>query len=188
MKAYVNPAVFFDRDGIIVKSVNGEAPTKVSEMELIGESIPVILDLQNKGFKIIIVSNQPDVALGIIDETTKNTLINKFEKLLKEKEMHLDGIYYCFHHERGKVIKYTKDCTCHKPKPGMLLKAVRVYKIDPSRSYIVGDRASDIVAGKKAGVKTILLDPENSQKDYLLLHSVKPDYIIKRIEEILNVI
>lgn len=180
-------AVFFDRDGIIVKNVDGEAPTKVADLELIPEVIPVIQIFQKKGFKIIIISNQPDVALGIIDETTKNSLVKKFKKLLKEKGILVDGIYYCFHHPKGVVKKYTLDCSCHKPKPGMLLKAEKSLNLDMSKSFIIGDRASDIVAGKKAGVKTILLDPENAQKDYLVLHKVKPDYTIKRIREALEI-
>lgn len=184
----VKRAVFFDRDGIIVKPVNGEAPTKVSDLELISETIPVIFRLQKMGYKIIVVSNQPDVALGVIDEKTKRGLVKKFEKLLKEARVKVDTIYYCFHHTKGVIKKYTRNCSCHKPKPGMLLKAKRAFDLDMGISFIVGDRASDIVAGKKAGVRTILLDPKNAQKDYLTLHNIKPDYTINSIKETLKII
>ena len=177
-----------DRDGIIVKNINGIAPMKPSEMELISESIPLIKKFQKSGYKIFIVSNQPDAALGIINETTKKALVKKFKDLLKNNDLTLDGIYYCFHHPKGVVKKYTKDCDCKKPKPGLLLKAIHNHRINPKGSFIIGDRASDIKAGGLAGVKTILLDPENSENFYLQEYGVKPDFVIKTLSEALNII
>ena len=188
MKSPLNSAVFLDRDGVIVKPVDGEAPTRISDLELIPEVIPVIFKLQKRGYKIIVVSNQPDVALGIIEEETKQGLVKKFEQLLQENNVKLDAIYYCFHHERGIVKKYSVNCSCHKPKPGMLLKAQKTFNLDMNKSFIIGDRASDIVAGGKAGVKTILLDPENAQDNYLSLHNIEPDYTISNIAEALKII
>lgn len=184
----MNKAVFFDRDGVIIKKIAGEAPTKISDLELIPEAIPVISELKNKGYKIIVVSNQPNVAQGIITEEVNNGLVKKFEKLLKENNINVDGVYYCFHHERGVVKKYIRICNCKKPKPGMLLKAMRDHKIDPKESYMVGDRALDIKAGSLAGVKTILIDPENSEKFYLLEYKAKPDFVIKKLTNVLNII
>ena len=180
-------AVFFDRDGILVKNINGEAPKRVYDLALITETIPVILDLQKKSYKTIIISNQPDMALGNINERVRKGLVKKFEKLLKGANIPMD-IYYCFHHPDGIVEKYRKICNCRKPKPGMILKAIKKYNIDAKRSYLVGDRATDIKAGNLAGIKTILIDPENLERNYLLQYKVKPDFIIKKIDKILNII
>ena len=184
----MNKAIFLDRDGVIVKNVGGEAPLRVSDLELIPETILVILELKKRGYKIIIVSNQPNYAQGMISEGTKTRLVKKFEKLLKENSLDVDAIYYCFHHPQGVVKKYSKYCDCKKPKPGMILKAIKKYKIDPTKSYIAGDRATDIKAGNSAGVKTILLDPENAEVNYLLEYQVNPDFVVKKITDILNII
>ena len=184
----MNRAVFLDRDGVIVKNIDGEAPTRVSDLELIPQIIPIIFRLQKRGYKIIIVSNQPNVAEGIITEETKNGLIKKFKKLLKESKISVDSIYYCFHHPRGVIRKYAKDCDCKKPKPGMLLKAIHDHKIDPAESFFIGDRASDIKAGSLVGVRTILFSQEGSEQDYLLMYRVKPDFIVKELIEVIGII
>ncbi len=180
-------AVFLDRDGIMVENVNGKAPIKASDLKLINISIQVIKRLQKKGFKVIVVSNQPDIALGLISEKIKIKLVKKFKELLLKKNIKID-IYYCFHHIQGINIKYKKNCTCHKPKPGMLLKAIDKYNIDPKLSYMIGDRASDIKAGNLAGVKTILFDPNKQEKKYLEEYRAEPDFIINEINEVLNII
>ena len=180
-------AIFFDRDGVIVENIDGEAPPKKEDLKLNLESVPVMKGLLQKGYSIFVISNQPDVALGKINENVKKALLKKFRELLGENNISAN-IYYCFHHPRGIIKKYAKDCDCRKPKPGMLLKAIHDYKIDPSKSFIIGDRATDVKAGSLAGFKTILLDPENSEENYLLEYKVKPDFIIKRMSDVIRVI
>lgn len=180
-------AVFFDRDGVIVKNVDGEAPKKVDDLKLNLESIPVMKRLKEKGYNVFVVSNQPDVALGKINENIKKILIKKFAELLRKKNIST-SIYYCFHHPRGVIKKYTKDCNCRKPKPGMLLKAIHDHKVDTSKSFIIGDRATDIKAGNLAGVKTILIDPGNSEQNYLMQYQIKPDFTIKKLSEVIRII
>ena len=184
----MNRAVFFDRDGVIVKNVDSEAPRKVGDLRLNLESIPIIKALQQRGYNIIVVSNQPDVALGKIDEKTKKSLIKIFKQLLKKHRISSLGFYYCFHHPQGVIKKYTKDCNCRKPKPGMLLKAIRDWKIDPAKSYIIGDRATDIKAGSLTGIKTILIDPRNSEVNYLLQYNVRANFRIKKLSDALDII
>ncbi len=183
----MNKAVFFDRDGVIVKNVDGVAPMKPENLELILESVPIIKKLQKKGYAVVVISNQPDVALGKINENTKEELQKKFEALLKKNSISA-SIYYCFHHPQSVVKKYSIDCDCRKPKLGMLIQAIHDHKIDPSRSYIVGDRVTDIKTGILAGVKTILFDPKNSEQDYLLRYQVKPDFIIKKLSDVMGII
>lgn len=179
-------AVFLDRDGIIVKPIQEEAPQKVQDLKLIPQIIPIIKKLKDLGYLIIVVSNQPDIAMRKITEKTRLNLENKFTRLLEEKTINIDAIYYCHHHPESTIEKYAKNCDCRKPKPGMLLKAAKKFNIDLCTSFLVGDRASDIKAGDLAGVETILFDPKNLQKKYLVENIVKPNIKIKSLPEILS--
>lgn len=102
--------------------------------------------LRRLGFKLIMVTNQPDVALG---RTSKEFVDAVNEDLARD--LRLDGIEVCFHDDQA-------DCECRKPKPGMLLHAAAKYRIDLSASIIVGDRWRDIEAGRRAGCRTVFVD------------------------------
>src|SRR3989338_10206021 len=182
------PAIFFDRDGIIVKPVGGEAPVKPEDMELIDGILPVILKSRKSGYLIFVVSNQPDIALGLINEKTRNSLEKKFISLLKEQNIKMDKIYYCHHDENGTNPAYAISCDCRKPKPGLLKKAAKEFEVDLKNSFMIGDRASDIKAGQSYGVKTILYDPLNSQEKFLQRHNINPDFCINKLAEILELI
>lgn len=181
-------ALFLDRDGIIVKPVQQEAPLSPKDLYLIPSIIPVIKKARKLGFLIIVVSNQPDIALGKISEATRLALEKKFTDLLQKKRLEVDGIYYCHHDPKGTNPKYSKICKCQKPKPGMLLRAMKKFHINAPGSFMVGDRASDIKAGLTIGVRTILFDPLNLQEKYLKEHKVKPDYKINSLPQIVPLI
>lgn len=181
-------AVFLDRDGIIVQLVNGEAPQTPEQLALIEESILVIGESKKRGFLVIIVSNQCDIAKGVINKETRLALEERFRDLINQTGLPIDAIYYCHHHPEGVVPEYTQDCDCRKPKPGMLLQAAQDFDIDLKKSYIVGDRASDVKAGKTAGTKTILFDPGNTQGKYLEELEVSPDHRVQSLLEISKII
>lgn len=182
------PAVFFDRDGIIVKPINGEAPTTLEQIELLPDIITVIKGAKEKGYLVFVISNQPDIALGLIDEKTKDEMESKFVDLLKNQSVEMDRIYYCRHDKNGTNPKYSTDCDCRKPKPGLLILAKKEFSVDMEKSFMVGDRASDVKAGKLAGTKTILFDPQNLQEEYLKEHKIKPDFEIEELWQILQII
>lgn len=184
----MNKAFFLDRDGIITKTVNGDAPKRLQDLSLIREIIPVIKGAHSKEYINIIVSNQPDVAQGHISEKRCRALEIRLEELLKNHELPVDAIFYCHHHPEGVIAKYAIDCDCRKPKAGMLLRATKKFNIDLKKSYFIGDRASDVKAGKDAGVRTILFDPQRWQEPYLREHNVKPDYTINKLRQALNII
>lgn len=181
-------AIFFDRDGIVIKPIDSEAPTDPKQLKIFPEIIPVIKRARELNYLIFIVSNQPDIALGLINEETKNKLEEKFIKLLKAKGIVMDEIYYCHHHPNGRNPRYAKKCDCQKPKPGMLLNAIKRFNIDPKNSFMIGDRASDIKAGESAKVKTILFDPDKTQTEYLNFHQVKPDFKTNSLSKISEII
>lgn len=182
------PAIFFDRDGIIVEPINGEAPTTPQELQLIPDIISVLKKSKERGYLVFVVSNQPDIALGLIDEKTKNALEKRFIKLLKDQDIRMDRIYYCRHDKNGINPKYLLDCGCRKPMPGMLQKAKAEFNVDMEKSFMIGDRASDIKAGILAGAKTILFDPNDLQRNYLIEHKIRPDFEINDLRQILQIV
>lgn len=181
-------AIFFDRDGIITRTVNNEAPTRVCDLRLIPEIIPIIKNAKKLGYTIVVISNQPDAALGNISNKERLALISKFRLIIHQFNLPINEVYYCFHHPKAIIAKYIKKCSCRKPSTGMILKAAKKYKIDLSRSFTIGDRASDIKSGSDAGTTTILVDTNNSQASYLKELKIIPDYVVKQTREILPLI
>ncbi len=152
-------AVFLDRDGVI--TVDCGYPNKLSDMELLPGAGEAITKLNKAGFIVIVVSNQSAVARGYCEEEAVLRFHKKMINALNDLGAIIDDIYFCPHHPEGKVDRYKKICHCRKPEPGMLKEASVKHKIDLKNSWMIGDRDSDIAAGKSAGCKTILIN--NSQ-------------------------
>jgi len=152
-------AVFLDRDGVI--NENGpriDSPEKLIMLPGVPESIK---KLNEAGYLTIIVTNQPEIAKGFFTVDDLNQVNEHLGKLLAEKGAHIDHIYFCPHHPEsgfpGEIPELKMKCACRKPEPGMILKAMKDFGIDATKSWMVGDSKADIIAGQKAGVKTILL-------------------------------
>lgn len=145
-----SPAVFLDRDGVLVRSnVEGGKPVAVrtlEELELLPGVPEAVGALRRAGFLTVVITNQPDVGKGLIRDSVVTAMHTQLRKLLP-----LDDIRVCPHRQ-------DENCLCRKPKPGMLHDAAAALGIDLSESYMIGDRESDIVAGRKAGCYTILVD------------------------------
>ncbi len=152
----INRAVFLDRDGVVIQEPPHYA-YRPDQLKLIPRTIEAIKLLNKNNFKIIIVSNQSGVAHGYYLE--KDVIL--FNQLIIEElepyDAKIDAIYYCPHHPNGKKKKYRSNCDCRKPKPGMLKKAEKELDIDLKKSFMIGDKKSDIDSGKEAGCKTILV-------------------------------
>lgn len=162
-----HPAVFLDRDGVLNEIVFNEdaeqmdSPLKLSEFELLPNVSDAIKTIQQKGYYVFIVTNQPAAAKG---KTTLGMLYDintHFVELMKEQGAELDDVFMCPHFP--KELPMTKEtflietCDCRKPKPGLLLRAKEKYNIDWENSYMVGDSYTDIQAGVAAGVKTAFI-------------------------------
>ncbi len=168
-------AVFLDRDGVINKAsvVDGKPypPRNLDELELIPGVDQAILQLRDRGYFCIVVTNQPDVARG---KTSKETVesINQF--LIQHLAIH--EIVSCYHDDH-------ENCGCRKPKPGSLLKAALKYNIDLNKSFMVGDRWRDIEAGQNAGCKTFFIDYQYNEKQ-----PQNPTYKVKSLTDAVNII
>jgi D-glycero-D-manno-heptose 1,7-bisphosphate phosphatase len=149
------PAVFFDRDGTLIREANYLAdPERVVLLPGAAEGLK---RLAAAGYWAVVVSNQSGVARGYFSEVDILKVNMRMRELLAEQGAQLDGIYYCPHHTEGKNEAYVKDCDCRKPRPGLVHKAQRDLDIDLARSWVVGDKASDIELAKQAGLRSILV-------------------------------
>ena len=144
-------AVFLDRDGVL--NVDNGYVSQVDDFEFIDGVIEACKKLKDKGYLLVVITNQSGIARGYFSEEQFHTLTEWMDWSLADRGVDLDGIYYCPHHaEKGRG-EYKVDCDCRKPKPGMLLSAIKDLNIDVSNSILVGDKVSDIKAGIAAGVK-----------------------------------
>ncbi len=169
------PAIFLDRDGVLTVE-KGYAISSIEEMEIFPYAQECVRRIREAGYLAIVVTNQSAVAKGLfpIEE-----LLDMNRRL--ESEAGVDAIYYCPHHPEGKILKYTKVCNCRKPKTGMIDQALRDFDIDMASSYMVGDRACDIILGQNAGIKTVLLDSGYGSER--LEEDCSPDFIMKDLTE-----
>lgn len=174
----MNKAVFLDRDGVITKEPPYYAH-KIEQLELNSKSAEAIRLLNENGFKVIIVSNQSGVARGYYQEKDIEIYNMAMQKKLEEKNAYIDAIYYCPHYPKATIKEYRIDCDCRKPKPGMLRQAEKDLNLNLKRSFLVGDKMSDIEAGYRAGCKTILVltSQGNDELKKSSKMDIKPNYI-----------
>lgn len=144
-------AVFLDRDGVL--NVDNGYVSIVDDFEFIEGAIEACIKLKEKGYLLVVITNQSGIARGYFSEEQFNTLTEWMDWSLVDRGVELDGIYYCPHHAEKGIGEYKIDCECRKPKPGMLLNAIEDLNIDVTESFLVGDKVSDIQAGQAAGVK-----------------------------------
>jgi D-glycero-D-manno-heptose 1,7-bisphosphate phosphatase len=148
-------AVFFDRDGTLIEDV-GYLRTP-DELRLLPGAAASLRRLNDRQILTCVVSNQSGIARELFTEDDLAGIHQRMEKDLAAAGAHLDRIYYCPHHPTEGRPPYNIECTCRKPRTGMLERAARECAIDLARSFIVGDKALDIEAGKRAGMKSILV-------------------------------
>jgi len=142
-----SPVVFLDRDGVINKSRPGYVK-KPEEFEFLPGAIDGMKQLCDAGFRLAIISNQDVMGWKIIDHEGLRRIHNHMIKRIEAGGARIEELYYCPHH-------ILSQCRCHKPKPAMLLAASRDLDVTPRRAWMVGDKVSDVVAGKSLGCWTI---------------------------------
>jgi len=146
------PTVFLDRDGVLNRHIAGGYVTSWAEFEIL-PGVPAALErLRNAGFRLVIVSNQAGVPKGFLSCDDLIHITSMSLKSFEEGGVVVDAAVFCLHHP-------SDHCTCRKPKSGLLLAAADFFPIDFSRSFLVGDSLSDILAGAGAACRTIYLAP-----------------------------
>jgi D-glycero-D-manno-heptose 1,7-bisphosphate phosphatase len=163
-------AVFLDRDGVInrswVRDGKPYAPTSLAEFEILPGVVEAIAALKKAGFRVIVVTNQPDVAAGKVSRAGVEAMNEQVRETCR-----VDDVRVCYHAEAD-------GCACRKPGPGLLVDAARDWGVDLRRSYMVGDRWRDIGAGQAAGCRTVLID-----YGYAEQQAKNPDMVVKSLME-----
>lgn len=175
--------VFVDRDGTLNREVGGVcAPDR---LELLPGVPAAIRDLNHRGWRVVVVTNQPVVAKGFCNEADVQRVHNKLETLLGAAHAFVDRIYWCPHHpERGfpgERPDLKLDCACRKPKPGLVLRAARDLNIDLRASWFVGDSTTDIATASNAGVRSILVRTGHAGQDGKF--ASRPDHMCETLAE-----
>ena len=177
MKKKKHRAVFVDRDGTLIKEAN--YPDALDKIQLYKKSAGAIRMLKKKGYKLVVVSNQAGVSYGYFTEAFVKKSNAYIKKQLKDSGAAVDAFYYCPHHpEKAAVKKYRKRCGCRKPDTGMLKKAAKRFNIDLKKSYVVGDKLSDIKTAENAGARSVLVLTGHGKKERnnIRKEKIKPDY------------
>jgi D-glycero-D-manno-heptose 1,7-bisphosphate phosphatase len=141
-------AVFMDRDGTVIVDVG--YPSRPEQVELLPDTAAGLARLKADGFKLVVISNQSGIGRGLVTEADAQRVHARLVAVLADAGVDLDGAYYCPHAPED-------ACTCRKPSPELILRAARELDLDPGRSFMVGDRDSDLESGRRAGCRTILL-------------------------------
>ncbi|MFZ1948140.1 MAG: HAD family hydrolase [bacterium] len=151
----MNKAILFDRDGtLLVECGYLTHPTQVA---LYAHSLEAVRLARQAGFITVVVTNQSGVARGWLSEGDLEAIHQRMRALLAQGGAGLDGVYYCPHHPQATVLKYRKSCSCRKPGTGLGRLAAESLGLDLARSFVVGDKVSDVAFGKALGARPCLV-------------------------------
>jgi D,D-heptose 1,7-bisphosphate phosphatase len=174
-------AIFLDRDGVLNQEV--DHLSRPEQLELIPGVGEAVRKANRAGVLVVVVTNQPVVARGALTESGLQIIHNKLDTLLGIDGAYIDRLYYCPHHQDsgfdGEVLELKTNCSCRKPKPGLLFQAAEELNISLENSWMIGDRTSDILAGESAGSHTILVNTGYGGNDRK--YSVVPDFVVKNL-------
>lgn len=146
----LRPAVFLDRDGVLneadVQNGKPHPPADVEHLAIVADAATQLQRLRARGFCLIVVTNQPDVARG----KQRRDAVEAINAALN-RSLPLDDILVCYHDNAA-------ACDCRKPNPGLVLRGALKHDVDLKRSFLIGDRWKDIEAGRRAGLRTVFVD------------------------------
>ncbi len=148
-------AAFVDRDGVI----NAEAGFvhRPADFILLPGAVQGLRKLQAGGYALVVITNQSGIARGLYSEADYQRLTQFMRELLAGEGVRIDADYFCPHHPDAAVRAYRLDCECRKPRPGLITRAIAELGLDAARSVLIGDRATDIAAGRAAGLRNCYL-------------------------------
>ena len=149
------PAVFLDRDGVLNEETG--YVHRIDELAWIPGSLDAVRRLHEAGFALIVVTNQAGVARGLYSEADVQALHRWMATEIERAGGHIDAFYYAPTHPEGTVPRYATEHPDRKPGTGMFERAIREHGIDPSRSFMVGDKTSDLIPARQLGMTTVLV-------------------------------
>lgn len=149
------PAIFLDRDGVLIEDAHYLASP--DQVRLIPGSAEAVAALNRAGWPVVVVTNQAGVARGLFPVESIAEVHAHLAALLRTFGAEIERFYYCPHHPEAEVPAYRTRCDCRKPRSGMLLRAAADLGLDLSRSWMIGDRTTDLEAGAAVGCRTVLV-------------------------------
>jgi len=180
-------AVFLDRDGVINKYPGDfEYVKSADEFQFLPDIKPALKKLNDNGFRIFVVSNQAGVSKGIFTQHTLDSITAMMLKGLSDYKIKIDDVFYCTH-------KPEENCSCRKPKTGLIDKAFAKFKqdnvkIEANSSYFIGDTIRDVETGKAAGLSTILVFSGKEKPENKNNWQTQPDFTAKGLSEAVDII
>ena len=177
------PAVLLDRDGTINEQMG--YVNHLSRFQLLPGVARAIRSLNEAGLPVVVVTNQSGLARGYFPESLLEAVHAELHRLLAREGAHLDGLYICPHHPEAREERFRLDCNCRKPRPGLLERAAAELGLDLGRSYMVGDRWSDLRCGAAVGATTVLVLTGYGRGDAAYVgpgQTVQPDHVAEDLE------
>ena len=188
---HLHQAVFLDRDGVLIEDCH--LLTDPANIRVLPGVPPALLRLQEAGFRLIVVTNQAVVARGLATEDDVHRLCAQVSTRIEQQGgPPIDAFYICPHHPNATLTSYRVSCDCRKPRPGLFFRAAADHGLDLNRSFMVGDRVSDTIAGARAGCRTVLvatgahLSPPIESDEAMDLEQTQPSYSCAGLPEAVN--
>ncbi|MBU0484049.1 MAG: D-glycero-beta-D-manno-heptose 1,7-bisphosphate 7-phosphatase [Proteobacteria bacterium] len=178
----MRPAVFLDRDGTINEQMG--YVNHLSRFVMLPGVVAAVRMLNEHDLPVVVVTNQSGLARGYFPESLLDAVHDKMKEELAAGGAHLAGIYVCPHHPEGKEERFRVDCNCRKPKIGLFEQAARELDLDLARSYVVGDRWSDLKAGRKCGATPVLVLTGYGRGDYEYIgpsQEIQPRFVAENL-------
>lgn len=157
-----NKAVFLDRDGVLNHEM-GDYIRRIEDFQIL-DNFDALKQIQDKGYLLIVATNQGGLAKGWYNEDELGRMHASLREAYSEHGVNFTDIFYCPHHP-----DFTGECDCRKPRPGLLTRGIEQYSLDPTKSYFIGDRERDMEAAAAAGVNGILIESDQPLSSILNL-------------------
>ncbi|MCI5195119.1 MAG: D-glycero-beta-D-manno-heptose 1,7-bisphosphate 7-phosphatase [Candidatus Electrothrix sp. AW5] len=180
----VQPAVFLDRDGTINEQMG--YINHISRFILLPGVATAIRTLNEQNIPVVVVTNQSGLARGYFPPALLDAVHAQMEQELAAQDAHIDGLYICPHHPEAKEEQFRKVCTCRKPQTGLLEQAAAELELDLTRSFMVGDRWSDLKCGNRVGATSVLVLTGYGRGDLEYIgpeQEIQPDKIAEDLSE-----
>lgn len=183
-RRHAKPAIFLDRDGVL--NVERGGVHHAEDLVLEADAGPAVRRINRAGIPAICVTNQPDLAKGLVDSASMRAIFAALDSRLADAGAYLDDVYFCPHHPEtgwpGEVAALKIACNCRKPAPGMLLRAAEAHHLDLARSWMIGDRYADIAAAKAVGASAVLVQTGHNGNDSSQF-ACTPDHVSERLSD-----
>jgi D-glycero-D-manno-heptose 1,7-bisphosphate phosphatase len=181
----MNKALFLDRDGTI--NVDVHFLKSCHDLELIDGAMPALKRAYDQGYLLFIISNQSGIARGLLTEQDAEAVNSEINKQAQELGFSFKEMVYCPHYPTGTGDRYDQTCECRKPNVALIERLITTYNIDPSLSYMVGDKESDIMCGQRVNCHSVLV-LTGKGRTVSIDQGLKNHHMIDSLADIANVI